>query len=150
MAVNLTEHQLMIVKGMVDIAKATANQLLHIMENHGLDKVNGFKFSITIDPKWDLATKEIEIGCYSNHDDDDPNAGYCELSAGRKSYDYVPTGKNSSEYEWLFADDSLKERMRKILDAGTHPLPNDGLWIGADYDSDPVACGEWDINDSLS
>ena len=137
----------MIVKGMVDIAKATANQLLHIMQNHGLDKVEGFSFKIKVDPEFDLITKSIEIGNYLNLEEN-KGAGYCNLVAGKDSYDYSPLSKNSPEYAWLFA--CPEDRMRKIMDAGTHPLPNDGLWIGADYNSGSVDSGEWDVNDSLS
>lgn len=149
MAVKLTEHQLMIVNGMVDIAKATANQLIHIMENHGLDKVEGFSFKIEIDPEFELIAKNITIGSFQNMEENKA-AGYCHLVAGKDSYEYSPISKNSPEYEWLFAHPALKERMRKIMDAGAHPLPDDGLWIGSDYNSGSVDSGEWDINDSLS
>ena len=149
MSVKLTEHQMMIVKGMTDIAKATANQLLHIMENHGLDKVEGFQFAIEVCPQYPLIAKNIMIGSFLNMEEN-KDAGYCHLVAGKDSYEYSPISKNSPEYEWLFAHPSVKERMRKILDAGTHPLPDDGLWVGADYNSDNVDSREWDINDSLS
>ena len=148
--VQLTEHQLDVVKKMTEFAEASANQIYHIMENHGLDKVKGFKFQIDVDPEFPSITKQIEIGCFSNLYDDNNPAGYCKLVAGKGDSKYECLGKNSAEYEWLFADESIKDRMRKILDAGKHPLPPDGMWVSADRNCDPVDGWEWDMNDSLS
>ena len=50
----------------------------------------------------------------------------------------------------IFTDEEIKERMRQIVDGEKHPLPPDGLWVGADRNSDPVDGWEWDLNDSLS
>lgn len=149
MGIALTEHQLMIVKGMMQIAENTANQLYHIMENHGLDKVKDFKISIRINPDLELNTKAITIG-YDGNANDEKTAGYCERSRGKHEDKFICVGKNSAEYEWLFADKAVKDRMRKILDAGTHPLPPDGLWIGDNRNDSPVDGWEWDVNDSLS
>jgi len=149
MGIALTEHQLMIVKGMVQIAENTANQLLHIMENHGLDKVKDFKINIDVDPESVLCTRRIDVGWKINVGREGTAGAAC-LTRGKKDEKYVLTGKNSAEYEWLFADEAVKERMRQILDAGKHPLPPDGLWIGDPRNDSPVDGWEWDVNDSLS
>ena len=149
MGIALTEHQLMIVKGMAHIAENTANQLYHIMENHGLDKVDGFNFSIQISPSFELSTMAVIIGSENNLTKAN-SAGFCYRSRGKHEKAYTCSGKNSAEYEWLFADEAVKDRMRKILDAGTHPLPPDGLWIGDPRNDSPVDGWEWDVNDSLS
>ena len=149
MGIALTEHQLMIVKGMVQIAENTANQLWHIMENHGLDKVEGFQMDIMVNPKYEMTTMEVNIGhCFNVGIEG--TAGGCSLARGKKDAKYTCNGKNSAEYEWLFADEAVKDRMRKVLDAGTHPLPPDGLWIGDNRNDSPVDGWEWDVNDSLS
>ena len=133
MSIGLTNEQLEIVKGMTDFAKAVSDQIYHIMENHGLDKVNGFRFAITVDPAFETITKIIDIGSYCNIEDGKP-AGYCRLTKGKDEMEFSPLGKNSAEYEWLFADEPLKSKMKEILDMNKEkPLPVDGFWVGKDY-----------------
>ena len=144
MGVRLTDEQLLTVKMMAQYMENFADQLYHIMQNHGLDKVDGFKVEIRVDPSCDYITKLIDIGNGIYND-----SGFVRLTKGKGEERYAPTGKNSAEYEWLFADPSLAERMQKIIHR-EKPLPADGLWVGDDRNDPPVDCGEWDINDSLS
>ena len=150
MGVKLTKEQMKILKGLIDFSEASANQIYHIMENHGLDKIKGFKIQIDVDPEFPTIAKQIEIGRFTNLDDENNPAGYCKLTSGKDDLKYECLGKNSAEYEWLFADEAVKDRMREILDSAKHPLPPDGLWVGSSHNSDPVDGWEWDINDSLS
>ena len=148
MAEKLTEHQLMIIQGMVQYAEAMANQLFHIMENHGLDKVEGFRIRIDVNPEYEMVTKGVRIGYRTNLENGLPG-GFCDLVSGRKEEKYAPIGKNSPEYELLFADEAVRKAMEKVLHR-EKPLPPDGLWIGDSRNSDPVGNWEWDVNDSLS
>ena len=144
MAVKLTDDQLLTVKSMGQYAENFADQMYHIMQNHDLDKVDGFRIRIDVFPASDLTTKKVSIGNYLDQD-----AGFVMLTKGKKDDRYAPNGTNSAEYEWLFADPALAERMRKIV-GRENPLPPDGLWIGDSRNDPPVGNGEWDINDSLS
>ena len=144
MGVRLTDEQLLTVKMMAQYMENFADHLYHIMQNHGLDKINGFKVEIKVDPAFDYITKTIDIGSGIYND-----SGYVRLTRGKEEKRYAPTGKNSAEYEWLFADETVRSRMEKILDR-EKPLPADGLWVGDDRNDPPVDCGEWDVNDSLS
>lgn len=145
MAVKLTEEQFEIVKGMTEYVERVADQVYHIMINHGLNKVEGFNLRLSVSPWLTFTTKQIEIGMGVNCD-----SGYVMLTKGKDESEYVPTGKNSAEYERLFASEKVRSRMEKIV-PGEKPLPPDGLWVSnSRYDS-PVGCRrEWDINDSLS
>lgn len=144
MSIALTEHQLMVVKQMVEYGEAFSKQILHIMQNHGLDKINGFEFAVRVDPKWHFMRETIHVGGFYTDD-----SGAISLSRGENEIDFTPYGKNSPEYELLFANEAVRGRMEKIV-RGEKPLPPDGLWIGNHPDADPLDSGEWDINDSLS
>ena len=145
MAIKLTDQQLTVTKGLAEFAERMADQMLHIMENHGLDKIEGFRIQVTVDPKRMLTTNEVVIGTDVGCD-----AGCVNLARGKQFYGYEPLGKNSPEYELLFADEEIRERMQRFLDSAKHPLPPDGLWIGDDRNNPPVDGWEWDLNDSLS
>ena len=144
MAVKLTDDQFETVKVMVGLMGNFADQLYHIMENHGLDKVKGFQVVLTVDPQFDFVTKQIEIGTNLRSD-----SGYVSLTKGKGEDKYAPTGKNSAEYECLFASETTRSRMEKVLHR-EKPLPPDGLWVGDSRYDPPVDSREWDLNDSLS
>lgn len=144
MAIKLTEQQLKVVKGMVEITEAYANQMLHIMENHGLDKVEGCRLMVTIDPCLHYTTRDIYLG----RDIRDDFGAIC-LTRGKSDAEYEPLGKNSCEYEKLFASKALRGRLEKSVQR-EKPLPPDGLWIGDSRNDAPVGNWEWDVNDSLS
>ena len=144
MAVKLTDYQLKIVKGMIEMCEGVSHQILHIMRGHGLDKIEGCHLTIEVDPKFDFVTQKISFGDGINTD-----SGHITMVRGKKDAEFSPCGKNSAEYELLFADEAIRRRMEKIV-KGEKELPPDGLWIGNHTNSDPVGCGEWDVNDSLS
>jgi hypothetical protein len=143
MKLKLTADQMEVVKGMALFAEASANQIYHIMENHGLDKVIGCRLAITVIPENTFTMRNIVLGS------PDSEFGYIDLARGKADEKYAPIGKNSAEYELLFADEAIRSRMEKILHR-EKPLPPDGLWVSSDRNSDPVDGWEWDINDSLS
>lgn len=144
MALELTDNQIGIVKGIVEYAEAFADQVFHIMQNHGLDKVDGVQLVVEINPKFSLTTKSIDFGA-----DVDRDSGHIEVTKGRNEKQYVPTGKNSTEYQLLFVPEDLRRRMEAIL-KGEKPFPPDGLWVGDNRNDSPMGVGEWDVNDSLS
>ena len=144
MNLKLSDHQLKVVKTAAEMCEHFADQLLHIMKNHGLDKVEGMEFEIRVNPSMDFATEVINIG-----EDIQSDAGHMMLVKGKKNEKFSPCGANSAEYELLFADETIRERFRNIV-KGEKPLPPDGLWIGDPRNDPPVDSGEWDVNDSLS
>ena len=147
MAVKLTDYQQdIILKGLMNTCGHFADQILYIMKNHGLDRIDGARLTIMVEPKCLFTTESISFGASINHD-----SGYICLTKGRRSKNeqFVPTGTNSAEYELLFAD----ETVRQAILAGKKtekPLPPDGLWVGADRNNDPVDGWEWDLNDEIS
>ena len=145
MAITLTDQQLTVTKGLAEFAERMADQMLHIMENHGLDKIEGFKIQVNVDPHKIFTTNEVIIG-----NDPMSESGYVNLARGKQFNGYQPLGKNSPEYELLFASEEVRERMQRFLDSAKHPLPPDGLWIGDDRNNPPLDGWEWDLNDSLS
>jgi len=144
MAVKLTDDQFETVKVMAELMGNFGDQLFHIMENHGLDKVKGFQVTLTVDPQFDYVLKQIIIGSKWNSE-----CGHMTLTKGKGENKYAPTGKNSPEYEILFADQETRVRMEKVLHR-EKPLPPDGLWVGDSRYDPPVDSREWDVNDSLS
>lgn len=143
MAIKLTEDQLQIVEGMADFAKALASHFLTVMENHGLDQIEGCKLAISVDPSLHYTTCNIHIGELNS------DFGHVSIAKGRKDEKFEVYGTNSPEYEMLFADEATRKRMEKLLHR-EKPLPPDGLWIGDPRNDYPVGSREWDINDSLS
>lgn len=135
MGIKMTENQFTAVEQTVKIAEAMANQLLHIMENNGLTQVHGGNLIIRIVPGLKFTRQTVEFGYQSS------DAGFVKLAKGVYDEQFSPTGnENSAEYELLFANDTVKERMRRIL-FKEKPLPPDGLWIGDDRNNPPVDCG---------
>lgn len=144
MAVKLTEEQLKIVKQMIRLSETFANNLLHIMENHGLDKVDGCNFDIQVVPEYKHLTCKIDVG--------ERRSDFGEVSVLRgrneKIYDYF--GSYSKEYEILSDGETVRTRKPEHCKS-EKPLPPDGLWVGDPRNDCPVDSGwEWDVNDSLS
>ena len=128
MNVNLTGEQLLCVKQMTSLVESVGTQIYHIMENHGLNDVEGCRLVLTVDPAKDLSTVDISIG-YT-----DSPFGKVTICRGKKCDKFTPYGKNSTEYELLFADAAIKEKMMKILSYNKQKeLPADGLWVGKEY-----------------
>ena len=144
MGVKLTNDQMVTLKKLIEFSEASANQIYHIMVNHGLDKIQGCDLHITVDPTKYFTTMMVSAGECIGLD-----FGHVRLARGKYEKDYHLTDTNSAEYELLFADEAVRSRIEKILH-GEKPLPPDGLWVGADRNSDPVDGWEWDLNDSLS
>lgn len=145
MAVKLSEGQQEVMKHMVEFAEVFADQMLEIMTNHGLTKIDGCELTIRVDPSFLFTTEAVQFG------NEGTDSGVIRLSKGRRSSceKFTPFGNNSAEYELLFAD----EAVRKAIEARLHrekPLPPDGLWIGDPRNDYPVDGWEWDVNDSLS
>jgi len=129
MSIKLNGDQMVIVQGLMEYAQAFCDQVMHIMKNHGLDKVDGCNLQLYVDPKPSLVQKSITIGEEISKD-----FGRIKMTIGENETKYTPLGTNSAEYELLFADESIKEAMAKALNKHNEkPLPTDGLWVGRDY-----------------
>ena len=134
MAVKLTGDQMITMKSMVGIAGSMADQFLHIMRNSGLDKVDGCRIQVIVNPAMNFVTSMVDFGS------PDSDAGFIKVTRGKRDEQYKPSGDcNSAEYELLFADEAVRERMSEILHK-EKPLPPDGLWIGDDRSTAPLDC----------
>ena len=131
MAIQYTDDQLRTIKSLMEMCENFADQILHIMQNHGLDKVKGTKVLIDVEPQYHYVARTLEFGVMG-----DPDTGFVKLCKGLEDNRYVPTGKNSAEYECLFADEKTAERIRQVLQG--KPLPPDGLWISSGDDGPAV------------
>ena len=116
MSVKYTDEQMEKIKGMIGFAEIFADQILLIMRNHGLDKVEGCNLMLNINPAYDYTTREIRFG----NNVGEPS-GCVHLSKGMHEKDYSLFMANSPEYEDLFSPFKMAEEK---------PLPPDGLWIG--------------------
>lgn len=144
MAVKLTEHQMMILKRTVRMSEAFANSLLHIMRNHGLDKIDGCDITIQVNPKYETMVCDISIG------EKNSDFGDASFIKGAKDDGFELWSHCSAEYKSLF-DDEENRRRKHYGEKVEKPLPPDGLWIGDPRNDYPVDCRwEWDLNDSLS
>lgn len=130
--VKYNQEQLKVIKQMTVFAEKFADQILKIMYDHQLDKAEGCKMSIYVDPGFDPVPCQIRFGEY------DKESGRFELI--RQEGEYRAIGKNSLEYEIIFASEKLRSRILENLHDDP-PYPPDGLWLSA-YDNDPVVdCG---------
>lgn len=141
MAIKLSKDQQEALKKMMGFAEVFADQIYTIMKHHGLD---GTDFAINVDPNMKFVTRKIRYGIHSEDD-----FGQIVLTRGIYDDEYKPTGKNSAEYELLFANETVRKAIEERFNR-EKPLPPDGLWISADRNCDPVDGWEWDLNDSLS
>lgn len=135
MSVVYTAEQMKALKSMIEFTENFADQILYIMRHHGLDLADGCDLKIGINPNQKLVNRMISFGCSYKKD-----AGEITLTRGEKDERYIPTGKNSPEYEILFATEEMAERIRQILQR-EKPLPPDGLWISSDDNPSPVDGG---------
>lgn len=143
MAVKLTESQMTTLKSMVEIAERFSDQFLHIMRNSGMDRIPGCQLTIQIDPVFTFTTEMITFGKKGSE------AGYIALTKGVYDEPFTATGSgNSAEYELLFADDSIRERMAEVL-RKEKPLPPDGLWVGK-FDDPSLMDSGVQVNDGLA
>ena len=130
---KLTKEQQEVVKALVPIAGNMADQILSVMKNHELDKIDGCELTIDVRPEYLFSTEFIQFGNVGK------DSGIIRMGKGRRSSNekWVPIGKNTAEYELLFADESIRSRMEEIM-FGEKELPPDGLCVGDFDDSDPV------------
>ena len=145
MAIKLSDHQQEVMKHMVEFAEVFADQMLEIMMNHGLTKIDGCELTIRVDPRCLFTTEAVQFGREGT------DSGVIRLAKGRRSFceKFTPFDKNSAEYELLFADETVRKSIEARLNR-EKPLPPDGLWIGDPRNDYPVDGWEWDVNDSLS
>ena len=107
--VKFTDKQLSAIRDMMRIAGNFADQLHKIMIDFEMDKVEGCQLRIDINPSCSFVTKELEFGLMGT------DAGFVRLSRGKNETGYSPLGTNSPEYEWLFADPAIAERIQRIV-----------------------------------
>lgn len=128
MSDKFTMTQLHVIKKMTELAEAFATQVYHIMENHGLDQIQGCALKVCVTPEFKYTTRDIILGTV------DSDFGSCNIARGKDEDYYTVYGKNSPIYELLFCDPKIKAEMEKCVNK---PIPPDGLWVGGDYK------GEW-------
>ena len=77
--VALTNDQMKTLKSMVEFAEVFADQVLQIMKNSGLDKIQGCRLNIQVEPDCQFTTESVTFG----YDRDDA-AGKIWLTKGRR------------------------------------------------------------------
>ena len=117
--VKLTDEQLEILKGIVMFTEAYCNQVYHIMQNHGLDKIDGCGIRVTVDPSYEMTNRNILLG------NPDSDFGYCNISRGKYENEYTLYGRNSCTFEELFG----RHRITVPDVKDNVPLPEDGFWF---------------------
>ena len=137
----MTRDQLNTVKVLTEFCQNFADQVLKIMQNSGLDRIDGMGINVVIRPDLQFTTECISFGCASQE------AGYFCMSKGYEDEKFTLLGRNSAEYEKLFADPEVLERLQEAEPA-EKPLPPDGLWISV-YDDPPVLDSGRDLNDEV-
>lgn len=143
MAIKLSKGQQDSLKKMMGFCEVFADEILLIMRDHGLDKIQGCSVSINVNPHLPFLIEDVRFGQINS------DSGIINLGKGYLNETFTPYGRNSAEYELLFADEAVRKAIQEGLNR-KKPLPPDGLWVGANNNSDPVDDWEWDLNDSLS
>ena len=138
MAVKYTDEQLLVIKAIAEMSERFADQILHIMQNHGLDKIPGTEMTIDIDPSMSQVMKQIEFGRSLFYDTND--SGYFKLTRGKDETGYALNGRCSYEYEVLFAPVEVTERIRKVLNGKVELYPA-GEYGNPDCGPAPVDSG---------
>ena len=119
MSVKYTEEQMDKIEKMVGFVEIFADQILTIMKNHELDKVEGCRLMMIVDPSLEFTTREIRFGDLVESD-----SGLVHLAKGKNEREYLPFMTNSPEYEDIFSP------FKKVAPkAAEKPLPVDGLWV---------------------
>ena len=124
--VKLTDEQLEILKGIVMFTEAYCNQVYHIMQNHGLDKIDGCCIRVTVDPSYEMTNRNILLG------NPDSDFGYCNISRGKHEDNYTLYGRNSCTYEEMFGQQQkmiTDPDVETKIPAANVPLPEDGFWF---------------------
>ena len=141
MAVKYTDDQLIAIKGLMEICGNFADQILHILQNHNLDT----EMKITVNPDYSQITRMIEFGEEYGR----KGCGYIKLVKGLEDNEYTTVGRNSHEYECLFAGAENLERVSRILQKEKGFVPDD-LPFCDDSNPVPVDCGVQMNGDSMA
>lgn len=132
MEVKLTESQMATLKSMIEVSGIFADQILHIMRNSGMDKIDGSCLDIHVYPDAVFAPEVIVFGTCGK------DSGRILLTKGDYNETFRPLGPfNSEEYELLFADETIREFIEK-RSIDEKPLPPDGMWIGDNRNDPPL------------
>lgn len=127
---KLSNRQLEAVRQIAEVGKRCADDMLRIMDESGLSQIPGSRVWITVNPEFDTVTNSFEFGSPGM------DSGYIHLNRGREEKRYEPLGKNSAEYEIIFANEATRRRLQEILSVKKE-LPPDGLWLSV-YDDYPA------------
>ena len=122
MKVQLNEEQMVILKGMMEYAQSFCDAMNKVMVNHGLDKIEGCMMHIDIDPSFEMTRERISIGEVGT------DFGRVQMAKGVNENKFSVYGRNNAEYELLFADEEIRDQMKKILNMDRE-TPPDGLWV---------------------
>ena len=134
----MTREQLETTKTLMEFCQNFADQILKIMQNNGLDLVEGACVTIDVDPRLQFVTKSVMMGRQ------DTEFGYVRMVKGYADKNFVLSGKNTAEFERIFADPAVAELLQEAEKA-EKPFPPDGLWISA-YDDPPLLDDRRDVN----
>lgn len=133
---DFTVEQLEAIKSITLFAEKFADQVLKVFQRTGLDKIPGCDLSIDIDPEFTSIVNQITFGT----DIERYDVGKFTMKRGVEAEKYELT-TDSAEYEVLFADESLRAKLLKML-TSEKPLPPDGLWLSNSDDPGDVGGGQ--------
>lgn len=133
-SVKYTDKQLQILKGIIEYSESFASVMLETIKKAGLDKVEGCRLAVTINPDNDFVTRFVSFGEDVNYD-----SGHITMVKGKDDKQYVPSGSSTPEYVFLLAPNEIRARMREILSASA--VTPDSIWMRSDYDPDSLDSG---------
>ena len=130
---KLTEQQLSVIEKLESFAENFADAVYKTMIDHGLDRIEGLRIGVNVDPHYEYITRRVLIGYY------DTPSGHVTLNKGKGMSSFVVSDTNSEEYERIFNGSEDSEGKEQDGDQ-QKPVPPDGLWIST-HDGDPYVDG---------
>lgn len=138
----LDAEQMEVMKKMIGFCQIFAGQVKDIMVHHHLWH-KGFQVSINIDPRMDTLTEVVEVKRKVMDGKGIYDEGIERFRGTDKMFNEWHTlgCETSREFIHLF-DDKEDGAGSPEGKADEKPLPPNGLWVGADPNSDPVDGGQ--------
>ena len=117
MAVKFSDEQMIVIKGLIEICENFADQIYHIMTNHGLDA----PMKIEVDPNYTRICRIVEFGEICSN----KGCGHIRLVKGKDEYEFANVDRNSPEYECLLAGSEALKRAGRVIQKESGFIPDD-------------------------
>ena len=135
MELKLTLEQYEALKVLSLCAENFVDHIEKVFKRTGLDKVDGCRFAMFFEPKYEMIGRKIEFGSFSEVE----KCGYMELLREVRDNEWKLDSTSTAEFKILLGDEDFRKRISEIADS-EHPLPTDGLWISS-HDDPPYVDG---------